>query len=614
MADHRHSEDPWRVRVDDQEGRTLGAGVLLDDRHMLTCAHVVTDADAAPDGRQSRVLVSSSVCHPEWTIPARLSDSSWVYQNGTRRGDVALLELDAPTPCGASTRLWRAPISGGLMRAYGFPSHEDKYGIAVTAQLAGAGGREGEWGVLNRVDVGAPWIEPGYSGAGVLALDGEFKGRVIGIVVRDYVVRKADDVNNEGARAGWILPTETMLSYLPQLEPYVDGEWASRMPKEDYTPPDHGLDDPLRLALTQELTRLLSGRWTGTVVLTGGATGTGTSWLERLLQTADPAVRPRASDAELSRAPQDTVLAFGAVDAAYNARDRSLTEIRHYLADRLGFPADERDVLQRLLHRRPPVCLVVASVDRAADPDALVEALLGPLARRAWSRGIRLVLGFDGQPPPGLSYEVSLGPEPAGRGLIAAPAPDSDAASALAGRAEAEGHVARLSAAEDAAGRLHAELGLQYYESPPLPRRLAPQLRVQLAVAHRTEPNAEFGAIRDQAAAALGAVEKFDRSIRRLPATREDLRAMLSVHRVRAQRYFGAEDAGLLPFYDVAVKALSTSPIDLTAARDAVQRYADEVDRRIREAAATQDSDDRAEAAEPADIAEPADTDEEDPR
>src|SRR5581483_9087920 len=106
-------------------------------------------------------------------------------------------------------------------------------------------------------------------------------------------------------------------------------------------------------------------------------------------------VRARTSDVELSRAPRDTVLGFGTVDAAYDARGKSLAEVRTYLAERVGFRPGERDVLGRLLPRRPPVCLVLAAVDRAADPDALIGELLGTLARRAWSRGIRLVLGFD---------------------------------------------------------------------------------------------------------------------------------------------------------------------------------------------------------------------------
>lgn len=105
MGTHHHAEHPWRVGV---SGDTRGAGVLLDERHVLTCAHVV-------GGEDERVSVASSVCLPEWRTGARVVPGSWVFGGGdTRRGDVALLELDDPAPCGAHARLWCAPR--GLQR------------------------------------------------------------------------------------------------------------------------------------------------------------------------------------------------------------------------------------------------------------------------------------------------------------------------------------------------------------------------------------------------------------------------------------------------------------------------------------------------------------------
>jgi hypothetical protein len=170
--------------------------VLLDERHVLTCAHVVGDPS-------ERVTVSSAVCLPEWRIGARVVPGSWVYRDGdTRRGDVALLKLDEPTPCGAHTRLWCAPLSGGRVRAHGFPRAEP-YGISADAELAGDGGRGGDVGLLNRVHADGPWIEPGYSGAGVVVLDGDHAGHVIGIVVADPDDGDRDD---PGVPAGPVRP------------------------------------------------------------------------------------------------------------------------------------------------------------------------------------------------------------------------------------------------------------------------------------------------------------------------------------------------------------------------------------------------------------------------
>jgi hypothetical protein len=346
---------------------------------------------------------------------------------------VALLELDEPTPCGAHTRLWCAPLSGGRVRAHGFPRAES-YGISVDAELAGDGGRGGEFGLLNRVHADGPWIEPGYSGAGVVVLDGDHAGHVIGIVVADY--RNAD------ARAAWMMPTETIRGYLPDhFGPYVTGQAADRLGAATVGLPELGPGDTLRVALTRELIGLLTGGWAGTVVLPGGAAGPDTTWLVRLVRTADPATRAGTSGAEFSAAPRDTVLGLGTIDAAFDARGKTVAEVTDYLAERFGLPLDDPRLTDRLLRRDPPASLVITGVDRAQSPGALVREVLRPLAVRARSHGVRLVIGFDGPPPPTLPYEVSLDPEPLTGGGGAAGPPGADVAARVAELADAEADV-----------------------------------------------------------------------------------------------------------------------------------------------------------------------------
>lgn len=563
MEKHLHAEHAWRVRVD---GRRRGAGVLLDDRHVLTCAHVVGDENEP-------VSVRSAVCRPEWSITARVVPGSRVYQGGdTRRGDVALLVLDEATVCDAHARLWCAPISGGRVRAHGFPRAEP-YGISVDAELAGDGGRGGELGLLNRVRADGQWIEPGYSGAGVMMLDGCHAGRVIGIIVADF--RNAD------ARAAWMIPTETIREYLPHVAPFVAGEPTQLLGLSDGGLPELKRGDTLRVALTRELTRLLSGGWAGTVVLPGGATGTGTAWLVRLVCTADPATRAGTSDAQFAVAPRDTVLRLGAIDAAYDARGRSLSEVTHYLAERFGLPLDEPDLVYRLLRRVPPVCLVIVGVDRAESPDTLIREVLRPLAVSARSRGVRLVLGFDG-PLPGkkLPYEVALDPEP----LV------GSSQHSVTG-VDAEARVAELTAAEDNAARLSSENERRFRKPPTLPRACAPRMRVRLAVARVTEPKLELTAIYWEAAAALGEVASFTQRSRQLDECLENLRQTLEVNRERATRYFGAENQPLADRYDQAARAVWQAPIDLAAARMSAERYIAEVERRIGEIGMTAEAD-----------------------
>lgn len=555
--------------MDDEGGTPCGAGVLLDDRHVLTCAHVVRYAGAAPDGTTARVRISSVACRPEWTRAARVAPGTWVHRNDTQRGDVALLELDEPAGCGLRTALWKAPISGGTVRVYGFPRAEP-FGMGTDARLAGSGGRQGEWGLLKQVHTDEPWIERGYSGAGVMALGGEFDGRVIGIVVADYV--------DGDAKAAWMLPVETIQWYLPRIGRF-EGDRTDELGSAHGELSDDVLGDPLRLALTQELTRLLDSDWAGTVVVgTGGTTAVGDSWLVRLVRTADPAARATVSDAELTGAPGDTVLGLGAIDAAYDARGRSVAEVCGYLARRFGLPGGEAaEVAWQLLRRRPPACLVVGGVDRARDPEALQRELLGELALRARSRGLRLVLGFEGAPPDDLRHDVSLDPEPltgsAGRSVTAR---------------EVQAVVGRLAAEEEAAASLQQEWGVRFFAAPRLPARAAPRLRVRLAVARATEPNPELAAVHDHAVTARAAVARFDHALRRLVGTHEDLTSDLELHRLRATRHFGAEDRRLADLHAPAARALQTVPIDLTTARELIRCYTDEVARRVEEHQATE--------------------------
>ncbi|GHJ40918.1 serine/threonine protein kinase [Streptomyces sp. TS71-3] len=493
MGRHHHGDPAWPVRVDDVDGNPWGAGVLLDDRHVLTCAHVVRRAGGAPGGTAAGVRVTSLACRPEWSRPARVVPGSWVHREATLRRDVALLRLDEPADCGIRTVLRRAPVSSGIVRVQGFPEDGTR-ALPVDAELGGHGGREAEWALLKPPAPGTPWIEGGYSGAGVMAMDGRFKGRVIGIVVARYEA--------ESGRAAWMMPTETIEYYLSDhIAGFVDGDRTNRIGPPDAVRRGDVLDDSLRLALTRELTRLLDSDWSGTaVVVTGGTTGAGASWLVRLAGTADPASRAVVPDGVLSAAPQGTVLSLGAIDAAYDARGRSVADVRAYLVGRFGLSdGGDRDVLLQLLRRRPPASLVVGGVDTADDPDELVRALLGPLARRARSRGVRLVLGFENRPPAGLAHDVFLDPEPLRR-----------APGRLMRAAEAQEAVRRLAEDEAAALPLVAEAAT-FAGAPAMPPSVAPRLRVRLAAARDTAPNAEPGRVRrifvDQPAAS-GAVHR----------------------------------------------------------------------------------------------------------
>jgi hypothetical protein len=559
MGNPLPAEHPWRVHVD---GCEHGAGVLLDERHVLTCAHVI--------GEESGTAEIRNAVGADWRSMAWVVPGSWVERSASTRlrDDVALLELDRPAPAGTHTRLWRVPLSRGRVRVFGYPETATG-GIPVDADLGGDGDH-GELYMLNRTPARGPWIKPGFSGAGVVMLDGEHAGRVIGIVVGQY--RDGDD------RGAWMMPTETIRSYLPATEPWVAGAPAARLGLSGSMPVLRS-GDILGIALTRELTRLLTDGWAGTVVISGG-TDTGTSWLTRLVRTADPATRAGTSGSGFAGEPAGTFLDIGAIDAAYDARDRSVGEIADYLAERFGLPPGEPGLAARLLHRNPPVCLVIANIDQARSPRELLREVVRPLAAGARLRGARLVLGFAGQPPSSrtLPYDVLLDP---------VPATGDPARTATADGTQA--HLTELEAAEAAAARLNAENERRFRDCPVRPPGRAPRLRVRFAVASASRMTAEFAAIDGEIETALGELESFTGRSARLNEDLEALRARLSVNRVRVERHVSAEDGRLGGLYVQARDALQEAPFDLAAARELVDGYVAEADRRLDE----EDRDDR---------------------
>jgi hypothetical protein len=550
--------------------------VLLDERLVLTCAHVV-------ENENNEVTVHGAADHTEWSSTAHVADDSWLYRNdGTHRGDVTLLELDDPAPGHVRTRLWCAPLSGGEVHTYGYPATAPD-GIWVDARLGGDGGRGHELGQLNPVSPGLQWIEPGFSGAGVVVTNGSHAGHVIGIVVLDY--------RNEDAKHAWLMPAETIRHYLPGFARHVAGESGDRIRPDDHGLPELPRGDVLRLALTQELSRLLTGGWTGAAIIPRGG-GTGNEWLVRLVRTADPVTRASTPNAELTGAPQDTILGLGSVDAAYDARGKTVAELTRYLAERFGLP--DHGLVRELLRRQPPPCIVIDGVDRAHSPNELIREVVRPLAAGARTRGMRLVLGFDGEPPDTLPYQVSLDPAPLARHGPRGARHGPRGASST----DAPARVAKLAAAEEDAARLSIANRGRFRRPPPLPLARAPLARIRLAVASAAGADPELTAIDAVATEALGEAESFIQELRQADEELTDLRHRLEADRERADRHFrerpdsahGDEDDPLAirydqvgALYEQAREALWTAPVDLASARELVKRYEAEIDRFIAE-------------------------------
>ncbi len=122
MSDPR----PWRARVLRPGGGVVGAGVLIDERHVLTCAHVVNQAlgRAAQEVEPPAGQVAVDFVEAEaGRLGAHVAEGGWVPIGPGGRGDVAALELSEDAPRGARPAVLRHPprLVGHRFDTYGYP-------------------------------------------------------------------------------------------------------------------------------------------------------------------------------------------------------------------------------------------------------------------------------------------------------------------------------------------------------------------------------------------------------------------------------------------------------------------------------------------------------------
>ncbi|MEV0220593.1 serine protease [Streptomyces sp. NPDC050704] len=159
----------WHARI--SCGRDTGAGFLVTERHVLTCAHVVE--------RSRTDAVAVSFAHgADEPIPARvIAHGGWDGRE-TDPGDLAVLELDHPVPMKPAEFAAPSDAYGDPPRrllAYGFPKRYDEGTLAeyrATADQLIAG----EWVQLESWAAHGQPLVPGFSGAAVTLAD---SGRVV---------------------------------------------------------------------------------------------------------------------------------------------------------------------------------------------------------------------------------------------------------------------------------------------------------------------------------------------------------------------------------------------------------------------------------------------------
>ncbi|WP_246257620.1 effector-associated domain 2-containing protein [Amycolatopsis anabasis] len=201
----------WQARVLDRDGDVVGgAGVLVAERRVLTCAHVVAGV-LGIDSRGPRPVDEVSVDFPdsgEKRVPATVEYWAPVTEDG---GDVAVLELAAdPAPGARPAALGTSAVApGDLLRARGYP-HGGGAAVWAESRVLGRGGPRGEWVQLDGLGPTGSPIVRGFSGAGAV----DARDRVAGILVAA--------LTDPAAKVCWMIPLDVVATYYPALRAKFD--------------------------------------------------------------------------------------------------------------------------------------------------------------------------------------------------------------------------------------------------------------------------------------------------------------------------------------------------------------------------------------------------------
>jgi hypothetical protein len=201
--------DASLIRIHTSDGRVVGAGFLVGERQILTCAHVVShalDLGYTPlDAPQGVVSLDFPFLFPRMLCSA--SVTLWHPPLSNGRGDIAGLQLQGLPPVGtevvrfaSAEDVWEHPF-----RAFGFPSGFDD-GVWATGRLLGR--QASEWIMIEDVKTQGFSVTPGFSGTPVW--DTYLQG-VAGMVVA--FSRPAD------VKAAFVIPLDVLVSTWPLIEP-----------------------------------------------------------------------------------------------------------------------------------------------------------------------------------------------------------------------------------------------------------------------------------------------------------------------------------------------------------------------------------------------------------
>ncbi|MDQ3886332.1 MAG: trypsin-like peptidase domain-containing protein, partial [Actinomycetota bacterium] len=170
------------VRVLDPSGRTVGVGVLVGPREVVTCAHVVNAALGRDHGAQDQPVAEVTVAFAAGDgprLPAGVRRWLPPPRTGAVGDDIAGLVLaDLPTGATPARLATNLPARGRVVDVFGFPGSPPRpHGAWVEAAVRGRIG--GAHLQLDSTTDTALRIQPGFSGSPVFDRS---TGRVVGLL------------------------------------------------------------------------------------------------------------------------------------------------------------------------------------------------------------------------------------------------------------------------------------------------------------------------------------------------------------------------------------------------------------------------------------------------
>ncbi|MGQ0778238.1 MAG: trypsin-like peptidase domain-containing protein [Pseudonocardiales bacterium] len=398
------------VHASAQDFTPLGTAVVIDDRRVLTCTHVVR----AVGGVREQLWVAFP--RAEDPLPEDPSVSrrcvTAVRTAGHQMADLAVLELADPVPDGVSAARLRCPkpadVVGRTWWAFGFPDQDP-----IGNEAAGTVGAELSYGWVRLDTTSSPnVVAPGFSGGGLWCPD---YGAVVGVVSTANGRGDAQAITLHQAD-GW-LPAEkirvltqwtvaaadevaqTAWGWTLAADQEADRHWRPRARGVSVAAERGHRFRGRRTALTEIVAWLDRPTPDRKVLVLTGSPGVGKSAvLGRIVTTAD-------ADLRAALPPDDDAVRAGegTVACAVHAKGKTALDVALEIAraasaplpDRVDdLPAGLREALAERAGQR--FTLVIDALDEASDPTqtrAIITGIVLPIAATCAEVGAQVVVG-----------------------------------------------------------------------------------------------------------------------------------------------------------------------------------------------------------------------------